>query len=104
MGNYTSQHKKEKDNDNSKFFSNFLTIFLLCLVVLIIGVLGFYIFNNQNWIDSFYNASTTMATVGATITPYNDEGKIFAACYSLFTGLFFVYILAFFIGSWLTSQ
>lgn len=105
MGNYVSQDKpKDKNNTNVNYFSNFLTIFILFLIVLFIGILGFYIYDKQNWTQSFYNAATTMSTVGATVMPSSDNAIIFSGLYSLFTGLFFVYIIAFFIGTWINHQ
>ena len=105
MGNYVSQdHSNDKNTANANNFSNFLTIFILFLVVLAIGILGFYIYDKQNWIESFYNATTTMSNVGATVIPSNNNAIIFSGLYSLFTGLFFVYIIAFFIGTWINHQ
>ena len=84
-------------------FRNFWNIFVLFWIVLAIGTLGFYIYGEKNWVQAFYDASTTMTSVGATIIDHSDQVKIFAGVFSLFSCLFILFIFAFFVGHWIQT-
>lgn len=67
--------------------------------MLVIGVLGFHIFEKQDWITSFYDASCILSIVGAGDDPKTPEGKIFGALYTLSIGLGYIFLLTFVILS-----
>jgi voltage-gated potassium channel len=52
-------------------------VFLL-VILITIGVFGYKILSNYNWLDAFYMTVITIATVGfGEVRPLNDESKIF---------------------------
>lgn len=63
-------------------------------VVLGIGVAGYHLFAGLPLIDAFLNASMILGGMGPTGDPLRTDGaKIFASCYALFSGLFFIAVL-----------
>lgn len=63
-------------------------------IALFIGMVGYHYSESMSWLDSFVNASmilSGMGEIGALNTP---TGKFFAGCYALFSGLFFVIMIA----------
>lgn len=80
---------------------NLKFIIVLTLVLLAIGVLDFYIYNEENWITSFYEAASILSAVGASDTPITPEGKIFAGIYTLVAGLGYIIILSYIVSSYL---
>jgi len=65
-------------------------IFLFFLVVLSLGVIGFYILEGKSWFESLYWAVVTVATIGyGDIIPTTQAGKILAMIMAFFgIGLF----------------
>lgn len=63
-----------------------LTIF----VSLMIGVLGYHIFEGLGWIDSLLNASMILGGMGPVNELKTNAGKLFASFYSLFSGIVFL--------------
>lgn len=62
-------------------------------VALSIGVIGYHLFAGFGWIDSFLNASMILGGMGPVGELRGDGAKIFASCYALFSGLFFIAML-----------
>jgi hypothetical protein len=62
--------------------------------VLIIGMCGYHFFENMSWVDAFANASMILSGMGPLQPLVTSSGKIFAGCYALFSGLFFILIIA----------
>lgn len=71
---------------------------ILGLILLIIGTLGFYLYEKTDFVTSLYNSSTILTVVGATFGPQTTKGKIFATFYTLFIGFFYVYLISFIIS------
>ena len=68
-------------------------ILAIC-VVLFIGMCGYHYYEHMTWVDAFANASMILSGMGP-LQPLNTAaGKIFAGCYALFSGLFFILIIA----------
>ncbi len=65
----------------------------LCIVVvsLGIGVLGYHRLGEMNWIDAFYNASMILSGMGPVGNLPNDDIKVFASLYALFSGIVIVF-------------
>jgi hypothetical protein len=59
-------------------------------IALGIGMLGYHILENMNWIDSFANASMILSGMGPLGELKTPAGKIFAGCYALFSGVAFL--------------
>ena len=57
---------------------------------LLIGILGYHFICHLGWIDSFYNASMILGGMGPADVITTNSGKIFAACYALFSGIAFL--------------
>lgn len=66
---------------------------MLIVVALFIGMLGYHVFENLSWVDSFLNASMILSGMGPANTMVTTAGKIFAGVYALFSGLAFIAIV-----------
>ncbi len=72
-------------------FLNTLAIALLLLFfALFLGMLGYHYLEDLDWIDSFLNASMILGGMGPVAELKTVDGKIFAGCYALFSGIFFL--------------
>jgi hypothetical protein len=67
---------------------------LLIFVALGIGMLGYHVLENMNWVDSFANASMILSGMGPLGELKTNSGKIFAGCYALFSGVAFLSSIA----------
>jgi hypothetical protein len=57
---------------------------------LLIGMLGYRVFEHLPWIDAFLNASMLLGGMGPVNMPQTAAGKLFAGCYALYAGLVFI--------------
>lgn len=67
-------------------------------VSLLIGILGYHFLGELSWVDSFLNASMILTGMGPVNPMVNNLGKIFAACYALFSGIAFLSIISVFMA------
>jgi len=67
--------------------------FLMVLISLSIGIMGYHFFENLPWIDAFANAAMILSGMGPLSTLQTSSGKLFAGCYALFSGLAFLIIM-----------
>ena len=67
---------------------------VLTSAALIAGVWGYHYYEGMPWVDSFANASMILSGMGPLSPLMTQGGKIFAGCYALFSGLFFILIVA----------
>ena len=74
-------------------FRNSLIGLLLIAGALYVGMLGYHIFENMGWVDSFLNASMILSGMGPASNLSTTAGKIFAGAYALFSGLAFIAIV-----------
>jgi hypothetical protein len=65
-------------------------VILAVAVALAIGMGGYHWINGLPWIDSFLEASMILGGMGPIHEPRTTAGKLFAGCYALFAGLFFI--------------
>ncbi len=79
-----------------------LTIILLLLTLTAVGVLGFRITEQWDWMDCLYYTVETVTTVGHEIPPLSYEGKLFLIFY-LVTCLGIFTYSAFHLGQWVVS-
>ncbi len=70
-------------------------LFALALVAaaLGIGVLGYHHFEDMAWVDALVNAAMILGGMGPMGALQTASGKVFAACYALFSGLMFIVIV-----------
>ena len=59
----------------------------LVLASLVIGMVGYRVFEGYSWVDSFLNAAMLMGGMGPVGTLHTDAGKLFAGIYALYCGL-----------------
>jgi hypothetical protein len=91
------EHKSAKLLPRKQFYKrvayNGGLSFLIVIVSLGIGVLGYHIFENFNWTDSLLNASMILGGMGPVNEVKTEAGKIFASIYALFSGVIFLVIV-----------
>lgn len=65
----------------------------LIAAALLIGMVGYHVFEQMTWIDAFLNASMILSGMGPATTLATSGGKVFAGLYALFSGLAFIAIV-----------
>jgi hypothetical protein len=77
-----------------KFYHRLARSVVLGLTVvgfsLLVGILGYHVFEHLGWIDSFANAAMILSGMGPLGELKTSGGKIFAGCYALFSGVAFL--------------
>ena len=73
-------------------------LMIIGFIVLAIGILGYQIFEGNDFVESIYNATTIISGIGATDIPQYDATRIFVSFYSVIVGLLYAIILTIFIG------
>jgi hypothetical protein len=58
-----------------------------------LGMIGYYVFENYSWTDSFLNAAMLMGGMGEVNEIRTEAGKIFAGFYAMYCGLVFVFVV-----------
>lgn len=71
---------------------SFLTGFVMILVSLGIGGIGYHFFGSLDWLSAFLNASMILTGMGPVDPMVEPLGKLFAIFYSLFSGVTFLII------------
>lgn len=66
---------------------------VLIIGALILGVSGYHYYEGMAWLDAFVSAAMILSGMGPTGALVTPEGKVFAGCYALFSGLFFILII-----------
>lgn len=68
---------------------------VLCIgAALFAGMLGYHYLEGMTWMDAFANASMILSGMGPLTPLHTEWGKLFAGCYALFSGLFFILMVA----------
>ena len=93
MATKNSKHFAAKQTIYHHLFRNGLIGLMLIAVTLFIGMLGYHLFEQMSWIDSFLNASMILSGMGPAATLTTTAGKLFAGLYALFSGLAFIAIV-----------
>lgn len=65
-------------------------MFLLLIICLALGVIGYHYFANIAWIDSLHNASMILSGMGPVVEIKTISGKLFSSFYALFSGVTFI--------------
>ena len=63
-------------------------------IALAAGMLGYHHYENMSWVDAFANAAMILSGMGPLQPLITTGGKVFAGFYALFSGLFFILIIA----------
>jgi len=88
------EHRKQPLLTSHEFLIRQL-IFLLAAIGIIIGslvmgVLGYHVFENLPWIDSLVNAAMILGGMGPVNELHTNAGKLFASFYALYSGIVFL--------------
>ena len=80
------------------FFTRMLKHGLLSFVLLIIslgiGILGYHFLETLSWIDALVNASMILGGMGPVNPIQTTTGKVFASFYALYSGMIFLIIVS----------
>lgn len=67
-----------------------LITFILLIISLLTGVIGYRYFENMPWIDALLNAAMILGGMGEITELHTTGGKLFAACYAIYCGIFLI--------------
>jgi hypothetical protein len=59
----------------------------MILFSLLIGILGYHVFESLSWVDSLLNASMILGGMGPVDSLKTTLGKVFASFYALYSGI-----------------
>ena len=65
------------------------------------GIIGYHFLGHLNWVDSLLEASMILGGMGPVAAMSNDEVKIFASLYALFSGLVILTTSGIILAPWL---
>lgn len=93
------EHKRQAPISRRAFVARLARHGVVALGILAVslfgGMLGFRETEGLSWLDSFLNASMLLGGMGPVNTPRTVGGKLFAGCYALYAGLFFLILAGF---------
>lgn len=70
----------------------------LMFVALLMGMEGYHHYEDMPWVDAYVNAAMILSGMGPVGELKTVGGKIFAGSYALFSGIFFLVIMAIVLG------
>ncbi len=73
----------------------FLSIGIV-LFSLVIGIVGYHVFEGMSWTDAFLNAAMLMGGMGPVTVLRTEVGKVFAGLYALYCGMVLLVAVAIF--------
>jgi hypothetical protein len=92
------EHRKEPLLSRRGFLRRMLGSFCVALMIaggsLAGGSVGYHLFGELDWIDSFLNASMILGGMGPVDPMRTVAGKLFAAFYALYSGIAFLSMMA----------
>ena len=83
-----------KEKFHERLRKNILTACVFLAFSLFIGMAGYHFLGSLSWVDSLLNASMILTGMGPVNALTTDTAKIFASCYSIFSGVAFLTIVA----------
>jgi hypothetical protein len=88
------ESKKQRPLTRSKFARRLVGHSLMALGLLVaslmLGMIGYVLFEHLSWIDAFLNAAMLLGGMGPVNAPQTEAGKLFAGLYALYAGLVFI--------------
>jgi hypothetical protein len=88
------EHRQQALLSPGKFLIRQLIYIVIAIGIiggsLLIGVLGYHIFENLAWIDALVNAAMILGGMGPVNELRTDAGKLFASFYALYSGIIFL--------------
>ncbi len=92
------EHRKNRLLSRPQFFLRLLkcilAAFLIAMIALVIGMVGYHSCEKMSWLDAYLNASMILSGMGPVAELKTDAGKFFAGTYALFSGLVLITIMA----------
>jgi hypothetical protein len=76
----------------------FLIAAAIGIVSLFIGIAGYHWLGHLGWVDSLLNASMILGGMGPVDPLHDNDAKIFASFYALFSGVIFLTTVAIFLS------
>lgn len=73
---------------------NLILGFVIILLSLAVGMLGYHHFERMSWIDAYENAAMILSGMGPVNPVETVNGKLFAGTYALFSGVIFLVVIA----------
>lgn len=77
-----------------KLFRNLFFGFVIILISLGLGMLGYHHFEKMSWTDAYVNAAMILSGMGPVSNLQTEAGKLFAGSYALFSGIVFLVVIA----------
>ncbi len=73
-----------------RVYRNAFAAFLILMLCLLIGIIGYKYLGPMSWIDAMHNASMILSGMGPVAEIKTDAGKVFSSFYALFSGVAFI--------------
>ena len=77
-----------------RLLRNGAVVALLILGAVGIGAVGYHVFNDLPWLDATLNAAMILTGMGPVNPMVRPAAKLFAIAYALFSGVFFLTMVA----------
>jgi hypothetical protein len=94
------EHHKQKVASFPKFMARLgrYSLFAagLIFISVLIGTVGYHIFDHISWLDSFYMACMILTGMGPVSEMTTSGAKLFSSFYALYSGVAFLSITAIF--------
>ena len=91
---YLYEHRSQPLLPRAQFMRRLLrsagTGFALIAVSLLAGMLGYHLLEQLSWVDAFLNSAMLLGGMGPVGDLPNDQSKLFAALFALYSGLVFI--------------
>ncbi len=91
------EHKSQPLLPFPRFVRRILNHVLVGLAIiafsLVVGILGYHIFERLSWLDSLLNASMILGGMGPVNPIRSTGGKLFASFYALYSGVVFLVVV-----------
>ncbi len=88
------ESRKQAPLDHAQFvrrlFNHIAAAFILLVLSLGTGTVGYVVFERLSWVDAFLNATMLLGGMGPVNPPQTTLGKLFAGIYALYAGLVFI--------------
>jgi hypothetical protein len=95
---YPFEHAKKPLLDIKSYRKRQILFFTYSLLIISIslgiGMAGYGFFAHMNWVNSFYNSAMILTGMGPAEPLLNNNAKVFAGFYSLFSGVIFLSTVA----------
>ncbi len=88
------EHKREPLASRKTFlkrvYINTSLAFLIMMLCLTLGVVGYKMGGPMSWMDALHNASMILSGMGPVVEIKTTGGKLFSSFYALFSGVAFI--------------